>query len=185
MNKQRSRVYQARTSLPLHTPPNHRIYADTAVTWTNISISSHIDSYVYIVRIIYSDNSERFPRIKYHMVKVPQLWDLSPPPSQNKSHMLSQYYIWNMCWRKFAIEGGGGAMPWDFFRGGGGLPYGIIPPGEVMLWVFFRGKVCHMIFLHGERLPNGIISTGQSPMVFFPLSWNLWGGGGGDSQLTI
>ena len=34
------------------------------------------------------------------------------------------------------------------------------PPGEVLPWDFFRGKVCYMVFLHGERLPYGIISGG-------------------------
>ena len=45
--------------------------------------------------------------------------------------------------------------------GGGGLPHGITPPPcEVLPWDFFRGKLCHMVFLHGERLPYGIISGG-------------------------
>ena len=72
-----------------------------------------------------------------------------PPPSQNKSHMLSQYYIWNLCWRRFAIE------------------------GEVLPWDFFRGNACHMVlfpwgspamgFLPGEGLPYGIPSGGTLP----------------------
>ena len=75
----------------------------------------------------------------------------------------------------------GEVLPSDFFRGGGGgegLPHGIIPPGEVLLWDFFRGKACHKVFLHGERLPYGIIFGGQSAMVFVPLSRNVcvWGG---------
>ena len=52
---------------------------------------------------------------------------------------------WNLC-------GGGGFTIWYCF-----------PPGEVLPLDFFRGKVCHMVFLKGERLPYGI----------------LWGGGGG------
>ena len=78
-----------------------------------------------------------FPRIKYHMVKVPHLWDfsLSPPPPQ--------------------------VLPWDFFRGGGGgashmvlfplgkfccgfssgegLPYHIPSWGTFAIWYNFRG----------------------------------------------
>ena len=43
----------------------------------------------------------------------------------------------------------------------------LFPPGEVLLWDFFQGKVCHMaVFLQGGRLPYGIISGGR-------------GGGGG------
>ena len=34
----------------------------------------------------------------------------------------------------------------------------LVPPGEVRPWDFFRGKVCHIVFLNGERLPYGIIS---------------------------
>ena len=111
---------------------------------------------------------------------------LPPPPSQQKSHMLSQYYIWNLCWRRFAIEGEGlpyiitPPPPWGSSvigflpEGGGGLPHGIIPPGEVLLWDFFRGKVCHSVFLQVEGLPYGIISPwGSSPIGFLP------GGGGG------
>ena len=128
--------------------------------------------------------------------------------------MLSQYYIWNLCWRRFAIEGEG--LPWGSsamgFLPGEGVPYGIpswgtfamwhnfreeichgicplimqfawgelyhmvlFPPGEV-LPCDFRGKVCHMVFLHGERLPCGIISGRKSAMVFVPSSCNLRGG---------
>ena len=35
-----------------------------------------------------------------------------------------------------------------------------LPPGEVMPLDFFRGKVCHMVFRQGGRLPYGIISGG-------------------------
>ena len=65
---------------------------------------------------------------------------LSPPP-------------WGSSAIGFHPGGGGGG-------GAEGLPHGIIPPGEVLLWDFFRGKVCHKVFLHGERLPYGIISEG-------------------------
>ena len=36
----------------------------------------------------------------------------------------------------------------------------LFPLVEVLPWDFFRGKVCHMAFLQGERLPYGIISGG-------------------------
>ena len=90
-------------------------------------------------------------RNKYHMVKVPHLWDFSPPPSQTKSHMLSQYYIWNWCWRRFA------------FPDGEGLPYGIIPPmGSSAIGILPGGG-------GGECLPYGIISPwGSSAMGFLP-----------------
>ena len=32
------------------------------------------------------------------------------------------------------------------------------PPGEVLPWHLFRGKVCYVVFLQGEHLPYGIIS---------------------------
>ena len=70
-----------------------------------------------------------------------------PPPSQHKSHMLSQYYIWTLCWRRFAIEGE--VLPWDFFRGEG-LPYGIISLGKFCYGISSRGKVFHMVFLQGN-----------------------------------
>ena len=112
----------------------------------------------------------------------PSMGFLPPPPSQSKSHMLSQYYIWNLCWRRFAIEGEGlpyiiispwGSSAMGFLPGGGGLPHGIIPPGEVLLFDFFRGKVCHNVYLQVEGLPYGIIPPwGSSAIGFLP------GGGG-------
>ena len=48
----------------------------------------------------------------------------------------------------------------EIYHKGETLPYGIDPPGEVLPLDFFRGKVCHMVFLQGGRLPNGIISGG-------------------------
>ena len=50
----------------------------------------------------------------------------------------------------------------EIYHRGETLPYGIVrpPPGEVLPLDFFRGKVCHMVFLQGGRLPNGIISGG-------------------------
>ena len=107
------------------------------------------------------------PRIKYHMVKVPHLWDFSPPPpppSQTKSHMLSQYYIWNWCWRRFAIDGEGllyGIIPpWGSSAigilpgGGGGDVYRMVlfPPGAV-LWDFFRGRFSKWYNFRGDNLP--------------------------------
>ena len=74
-----------------------------------------------------------------------------------------------MSWRRFATEGEGlpyGIIsPWGssakgFLSGAEGLPFGIFPPGEVLLCDFFRGKVCHMVFLHGKCLPYGILSGG-------------------------
>ena len=41
------------------------------------------------------------------------------------------------------------------------MPYGIIPPWGSSAMGFFRGKVCHMVFLQGERLLYGIISGGR------------------------
>ena len=50
------------------------------------------------------------------------------------------------------------------------MPYGIIPPWGSSAMGILPGKVCHMIFLHGERLPHGIVSGGKSAMVSVPLS---------------
>ena len=141
-----------------------------------------------------------FPRIKYHMVKVPHLWDFSPPPPLPKQIAHAVLILLHM---EFVLEeichrGGSSAM--GFLPGGGGLPYGIIPPwgssamgflpggeachmvlfppGEVLLWDFFRGKVCHMMFLHGERLPYGIISAGTISHGICSLIMKFVGGGG-------
>ena len=86
------------------------------------------------------------PRIKYHMVKVP-IYGISPPPPLPTKiahavpilHM--EFVLEEICHRggRFAIYYY--ILPSDFFRGGGGgLPHGIIPPGEVLLWDFFRGE---------------------------------------------
>ena len=91
------------------------------------------------------------PRIKYHMVKVPHLWDFSPPP---QSHMLSQYYIWNLGWRRFAIEGEG-------------LPYGIISPWGSSAIGFLPFAVWYN--LRGDNLP----------WYLFPHHESCVGGGGG------
>ena len=50
----------------------------------------------------------------------------------------------------------------EIYHRGGTLPNGIAlpPPGEVLTLDFFRGKVFHMVFLSGGRLPYGIISGG-------------------------
>ena len=128
--------------------------------------------------------------------KSSHLWDLFPPSSQQKSHMLSQYYIWNLCWRRLAIEGEGlpyiiispwGSSAIEFLPGGGGgLPRGIThppPPGEVLLWDFFRGKVCHNVFLQVEGLSYGIISPwGSSAIGFLPGGG---GGGGGVCHMVL
>ena len=53
--------------------------------------------------------------------------------------------------------GGGGRFTIE----GEALPYSISPPGEVLPRDLFRGKVCHMVFLQGERLSYGIISGGK------------------------
>ena len=118
----------------------------------------------------------------------PPPW-ISPPPLPTKTahavpilhlefvleeicHRGGRFAIWyysllgKFCHR---ISSGGG--------GGGKVCHMVLfPPGEVLLWDFFRGKVCHKVFLHGERLPYGIISEG-----FVSLSRNVCvcGGGGG------
>ena len=105
-------------------------------------------------------------RNKYHMVKVPHLWDFSPPPpSQTKSHMLSQYYIWKWCWRRFAFPDGEGLPygiipPWGssaigILPGGGGgnvCHMVLFPPGEVLLWDFFRGRFFIWYNFRGDNL---------------------------------
>ena len=53
--------------------------------------------------------------------------------------------------------------------GGGGFCHIVLfPPGEVLLWDLFRGKVYHMVFLHGERVPYGINSGGTICHGIFP-----------------
>ena len=96
---------------------------------------------------------------------------IPPPPSQQKSHMLSQYYyIWSLCWRRFAIEGEG-------------LPHGITPPppGEVLLWDFFRGKVFHMVLPPLGKFCYGISSGGRFAIWYYPppgevLLWDFFRG---------
>ena len=46
----------------------------------------------------------------------------------------------------------------DLHKGGSITIWYYFPSGEVLPWDFFQGKVCHMVFLQGERLPYGIIS---------------------------
>ena len=126
------------------------------------------------------------PRIKYHMVKVPIYGISPPPPSQQKSHMLSQYYILSLCWRRFAIEGEGlpyGIIPsWGssaigFLPGGGGRfatwyysPWGSSAmgflPRKACHKVFLQGKVCHMVWYY-------------SPLGKFCHRISSGGGGGG------
>ena len=99
----------------------------------------------------------------------PPPMDFSPPPSKQKSHMLSQYYIVldEICHRH--VEGEGlpyGIIPsWGssaigFLPGGGSFATWYYSPlGKFCYWIS-SGKVCHKVFLHGERLPYGIISEG-------------------------
>ena len=47
-----------------------------------------------------------------------------------------------------------------YHRGGSFTIWYYFPPGEVLPWDFFRGRVCHMVFLQGERLSYGILSGG-------------------------
>ena len=105
-----------------------------------------------------------FPRIKYHMVKVPHLWDFSPPPPLPKqaAHAVPIIHIWNLCWRRFAIEGG--VLPWDLFRGEG-LPYGFISLGKFCYGISSGGRFA----IRGETLPYGIVPPwGSSAIGFLP-----------------
>ena len=66
---------------------------------------------------------------------------------------------------------------WDFFRGGGGACHMVLFPPAMG---FLPGKVCHMIFLHGESLPYGIISAGTISHGICSLIMKfvcVWGGG--------
>ena len=105
------------------------------------------------------------------------------PPSQQKSHMLSQYYIWSLCWR-FAIEGEG--LPYGIIPSWGSSAIGFLPGGRFATWYYSPlgkfcygissgGEVCHKVFLQVEGLPYG--------MVLFPpgevLPSDFFRGGGG------
>ena len=88
-----------------------------------------------------------------------------PPPEKNKIiHM--EFVLEEICHRGEGLPYGIIPPPGKFCHGissgggGGGCHMVLFPPGEVLLWDFFRGKVYHMVFLHGERLPYGIISGG-------------------------
>ena len=51
----------------------------------------------------------------------------------------------------------------EIYHRGETLPYGIVPPpplGKLCHWISSGGKVCHMVFRQGGRLPYGIISGG-------------------------
>ena len=85
--------------------------------------------------------------------KSSHLWDYFPP-SQQKSHMLSQYYIWNLCWRRFAIEGEG-------------LPYSITPPWGSSAVVF--------VPLSRNGCVGGIYHRGGSFIIIMVL-FLPWGG---------
>ena len=54
----------------------------------------------------------------------------------------------------------GEVLPWDFFRGRRFAIMVLFPPWGSFALGFLPGKVCHMVFLHGERLLCGIISRG-------------------------
>ena len=72
--------------------------------------------------------------------------------------MLSQYYIRNLCWRRFAIEGEG-------------LPYGIILWGTFAIWYNFRGdNLPWYLFPHHEVCVGGrfTIEGKLYHMVLFP-----------------
>ena len=201
----------------------------------------HISRDIWLIIIVWNGifllgihHVARIRRIRCHIGPPP--W-ISPPPQQ-KSHMLSQYYIMEfvleeICHRggRFAIwyyslmgkfchrisSGGGRFATWYYSplgkfcygissggrfaiwygiispwgssvigflpRGGGGEVCHMVlspPPGEVLLWDFFRGKVCHKVFLHGERLPYGIIFEGTICHGICSLIKKcvcVWGGG--------
>ena len=112
-----------------------------------------------------------FPQDKIPYGKRSPSMGFLPPPPKKKPHMLSQYYIRNLCWRRFAIEGER-------------LPYGIISGGTIC-----RG-ICSlsMIFVcvwggGGEIYHRGGSFTiwycpsswGSSAMGFLPgQNFNVW-----------
>ena len=122
------------------------------------------------------------PRIKYHMVKVPHLWDFFPPPLPNKMLTCCPNITYGFVLEEICHRGGRFAIwyysPWGssaigFLPGGGGgriaiwyyVPLGkfcyVISSGEMFaIWYSFMGNVCHMVLFPG----------GQSAMVFVPLS---------------
>ena len=113
------------------------------------------------------------PRIKYHMVK---------------------YDIWNLCWKRFAIEGEGlpcmtppppwGSYVMGFLPGGGGgevCHMVLFPPKEVLLWDFFRGEGLPYVIpseIHGENMPYGIISGYHCHGICSLIMKCVYGGGG-------
>ena len=126
----------------------------------------------HVARIRCHIGSPPPPRIKYHMVEVPIYGISPPPPPPNKNRTCCSNITYGICV--------GGDLPSDFFRGGGGgcCHMVLFPPGEVLLWDFFRGKVCHKVFLHGERLPYGIISRGTiCHGICSLIKVCVWGGG--------
>ena len=84
----------------------------------------------------------------------------SPPPPKKKkpqSHMQSQYYIWNLCWRIFAIEG-------------------VIK--RFAIWYYPPlGKFCHGISSGGGG--GGVAIWYYFPLGKFCYGISSWGGGGG------
>ena len=86
------------------------------------------------------------PRIKYHMVKVPHLWDPPPPPHQKIEeicHRGGRFAIWyysplgSSAMGFFPGGGGGGGSSAIWFLPGGG-------GGRFATWYSFMGNVCHM-----------------------------------------
>ena len=86
-----------------------------------------------------------------------------PPPPKNKNVFPKMEFVL----RRFAIEGEG--LPYGIISPWGSSAMGFLPGGGgggaiwyyfPLLWDLFRGKGCHMVFLHGECLQYGIISGG-------------------------
>ena len=90
------------------------------------------------------------PRIKYHMVNVPHLWDFLPPPPPAPP--------WNLCWRRFAIEGEG--LPYSIIPPWGSSAMGFLPGGMFAIWYYSLWVSSATGFLPGEGLSYGIYLWG-------------------------
>ena len=93
---------------------------------------------------------------------------MGSPPSLKKSHMLSQYYIWNLCWEEICHRGGRFAI-WYYYSTLGKFCHGIssvggggVEGGGVAIWYYFPlGKFCYGISSGGRFAINyGIPSWG-------------------------
>ena len=123
------------------------------------------------------------------MVKVPHLWDFSPPPLPNKiAHAVPILHMELVLEGDFAFPRWGRFAVWYYsplgkfchrncsWGGGGGenvCHLVLFPPGEVLLWDSA---------IRGRFFSYGIIFRGDNlPWYFFPYHENLcrWGGGGG------